>query len=156
MTPPRRSDSIVIQTFRNHNIPRWIQRCLDSVRKWAELQKYDYWLAGDEFYDLCGPEYLRRGDKNPQAITNLARLVATRQRLDDGYGQVIWMDADIFVFDPAKLVFDFSAESLATGYAFARQICCFTIQRERFVRRAQKPTMRRPYLPRPQSISMSS
>jgi hypothetical protein len=122
MTPTRRSDTIVIQTFRNHTIPAWIQRCLDSVQKWARLHEHDYSLAGDEFYDLCGPEYLARGSKNPQAITNLARLVATRQRLDAGYQRVIWMDADMFVFDPAKLVFDFPAESLTTGYAFGREV----------------------------------
>jgi hypothetical protein len=122
MTPTRRSDTIVIQTFRNHTIPAWIQRCLDSVQKWTGLHEYDYSLAGDEFYDLCGPEYLARGSKNPQAITNLARLVATRQRLDAGYQRVIWMDADVFVFDPAKLVFDFPAEKLTTGYAFGREV----------------------------------
>jgi hypothetical protein len=121
MTATRRSDTIVIQTFRKHTIPAWIQRCLDSVQKWAALHEHDYSLAGDEFYDLCGPEYLARGSKNPQAITNLARLVATRQRLDAGYQRVIWMDADVFVFDSARLVFDFPAESLTTGYAFGRE-----------------------------------
>jgi hypothetical protein len=48
--------------------------------------------------------------------------VATRQRLDAGYQRVIWMDADVFVFDPAKLVFDFPAKSLPTGYAFGREV----------------------------------
>jgi hypothetical protein len=122
MTPTRRSDTIVIQSFRNRSIPAWIQRCLDSVRKWAGLRGFDYSLAGDEFYDLCGPDYLTRGNKNPQAITDLARLVATRQRLDAGYQRVIWMDADMFVFDPAWLVFDFPAESLTVGYAFGREV----------------------------------
>jgi hypothetical protein len=32
------------------------------------------------------------------------------------------MDADVFVFDPAKLVFDFPAESLTTGYAFGHEV----------------------------------
>ena len=122
MTPTRHSNTIVIQAFVHHAIPNWIQRCLDSVQKWARLHEHDYSLAGDEFCDLCGPEYLARGSKNPQAVTNLARLVATRQRLDAGYERVIWMDADVFVFDPAKLVFDFSPESLATGYAFGREV----------------------------------
>ena len=122
MSPTRRSDTIVIQTFRNHDIPAWIQRCLDSVQKWARLHKHDYSLAGDEFFELCGPDYLARGNKNPQAITDLARLVATRQQLDAGYQRVIWMDADIFVFDPASLVFDFPGEWLTTGYAFGREV----------------------------------
>jgi hypothetical protein len=122
MHPPGPANTIVIQTFRNHSVPVWIARCLDSVRKWAGLHGHDYALAGDEFYELCGPDYLGRGRKNPRAITNLARLVATRQRLDGGYQRVIWMDADVFVFDPARLVFDFPRESLTTGYAFGREV----------------------------------
>jgi len=122
MAVTRRADTIVIQTFRNHDIPAWIQRCLDSVRQWAALHGHDYSLAGDEFYDLCGRDYLARGPKNPQAITNLARLVATRQQLDAGYRQVVWMDADMFVFDPERLVLNFPAASLLTGYAFGREV----------------------------------
>jgi hypothetical protein len=114
--------TIVIQTFRNHNIPTWIQRCLDSVRGWAKLYDYDYVLHGDEFYELCGSEYLGRGKKGPQTITDLARLIATRQRLDEGYSRVIWMDADMFVFNPSKFTFDFPDEQLATGYAVGREV----------------------------------
>ena len=122
MAGVRNSDTIVIQTFRKHDIPGWVQRCLDSVRNWAGTHGHDYSLAGDEFYALCGPDYLARGRKNPQAITNLARLVATRNRLDDGYRQVIWMDADVFVFDPERLDLSFPAEALPTGYAFGREV----------------------------------
>ncbi|MDR3521244.1 MAG: hypothetical protein P4L54_06470 [Acidocella sp.] len=121
--PSRRgSDTIVIQTFRQHDIPPWIARCLASVRAWALLHGHDYVLAGDEFFELCGPEYLARGKKNPQAITNLARLVATRQRLDEGYQKVIWLDADTLVFDPERLVLDFPADQLKVGYAFGREM----------------------------------
>lgn len=35
------------------------------------------------------------------------------------------MDADMFVFDPERLVFDFPAESLTTGYAFGREVWLF-------------------------------
>jgi hypothetical protein len=147
-TPTRRSDTIVIQAFRNHTIPAWIQRCLDSVQKWAGFYGHNYSLAGDEFYDLCGPEYLARGSKNPQALTNLARLVATRQRLDAGYERVIWMDADVFVFDPANLVFDFSAESLTTGYAFGREVWLFRDPADATTSRPRFPIMLRHSLPR--------
>jgi len=122
MTPAKGSDTLIIQAFVNQTTPEWIQRCLDSVRKWAGIHRYDYSLAGDEFYDLCGQEFLSRGRKNPRAITNLARLVATRQQLDAGYRQVIWMDADVFVFNPEKLIFDFPAERLTAGYAFGREV----------------------------------
>jgi hypothetical protein len=122
MSSAKRSDTIVIQAFLGRDISTWIRRCLDSVESWAKLHGHDYSLAGDEFCDLCGPEYLARGSKNPQAITNLARLVATRQRLDAGYERVVWMDADVFVFDPARLVLNFSAEHLTAGYAFGREV----------------------------------
>lgn len=122
VTLRHRSDTIVIQSFRDHSVPRWIQTCLDSVRNWAALFGHDYELSGDEFYDLCGPEYLARGNKNPQAKTNLARLVAARQKLDAGYAKVIWIDADAFVFDPQRLVLDFPSDVLGTGYAFGREV----------------------------------
>jgi hypothetical protein len=122
MVPARLSDTLVIQAFFNRSIPAWIQRCLDSVRKWAGLHGFDYSLAGDEFCSLCGQEFLSRGSKNPRTISNLARFVATRQHLDAGYQRVIWMDADIFVFDPEKLVFNFPAERLTLGYAFGREV----------------------------------
>src|SRR5205085_12081453 len=122
MISGKSSDTLIIQAFVNQTTPQWIQRCLDSVRRWAEIHAYDYKLAGEEFYDLCGQEFLRRGQKNPRAITNLARLVATRRQLDAGYRQVIWMDADVFVFDSEKLVFDFPTERLTTGYAFGREV----------------------------------
>ncbi len=48
--------------------------------------------------------------------------MATRNRLDDGYRQVIWMDADVFVFDPERLDLSFPAEALPTGYAFGREV----------------------------------
>ena len=122
MADVRNSDTIVIQSFRKHDIPGWVQRCLDSVRNWAVMHGHDYSLAGDEFFALCGTDYLARGHKDARTITDLARLVATRNRLDDGYRQVIWMDADVFVFDPERLDLSFPAEALPTGYAFGREV----------------------------------
>jgi hypothetical protein len=106
------ADRLQIRAFQRHGRG---QRAGDPLSRQRPL-------AGDEFYDLCGPEYLKHGNKNPQAITNLARLVATRQQLDAGYQRVIWLDADVFVFDAAQLVFNFPAEHLTTGYAFGREV----------------------------------
>lgn len=122
MLKKRASDTLVIQTFRRENVPMWMERCLSSVQAWAASQGHDYSFSGDEFFQLCGPQYLTRGNKNPRAITNLARLIATRQSLDAGYSKVIWLDADVFVFDPERLAFDFPHSDLATGYAFGREI----------------------------------
>jgi hypothetical protein len=122
MIEKRGSDTLVIQSFRQENVPSWIERCLNSVRAWAGARGHDYSLSGDEFFELCGSAYLTRGNKNPRAITNLARLIATRQSLDAGYSKVIWLDADVFVFDPDRLMLDFPSQSLPTGYAFGREV----------------------------------
>lgn len=112
----------VIQSFRDHTVPVWIARCLDSVRSWAERRGHAYFLWGDEFYDLCGAEYLSRGVKNPRAITNYARLLATRDYLKQGFAAVVWLDADVFVFDPEGLDLNFPPGRFALGYAFGREV----------------------------------
>jgi len=113
---------LVIQTFRSYNIPDWISRCIKSVRDWTHSNRYDYLLFGDEFYNFCSEEFLNRGNKNPQSITNLARLIVIRNYLNLGYERVIWMDADVFIFAPEKLNFNFSDANLSTGYAFGREV----------------------------------
>jgi hypothetical protein len=115
--PAPRQRTTVIQSFRDHDVPEWIQRCLDSVKRWTELHGHEYALHGDEFYDLCGPEYLARVGGNVRSITNLARLEATRIKLAEGYDRVIWLDADVFVFDPGNLLMETDA-----GYAFSREV----------------------------------
>lgn len=114
-TPPN-PRTLVVQSFRRTDVPDWIERCLDSVRRWTKACGFDYAFYGDEFYDLCGPEYLARVGGNPRSITNLARLEITRIKLAEGYDQVIWFDADVFVFDPDRLVMRTDA-----GYAFSHE-----------------------------------
>ncbi len=109
--------TIVVQSFRRANVPEWIARCMDSVMRWSRIRDYDYQLYGDEFYDLCGAEYLARVGGNVRSITNLARLEATRNKLAEGYDRVIWLDADVFVFDPPNLLMETDA-----GYAFSREV----------------------------------
>jgi hypothetical protein len=108
--------TLVVQSFRRTDVPDWIERCLDSVRRWTQSRGFDYAFYGDEFYDLCGSDYLARVGGNPRSITNLARLEITRIKLAEGYDQVIWFDADVFVFDPDRLVVRTDA-----GYAFSRE-----------------------------------
>jgi hypothetical protein len=111
------SRTIVVQSFRRTELPAWIARCLESAKLWAKRWNYDYAFYGDEFYDLCGADYLARADGNPRTITNLARLEITRIKLWEGYDRVIWLDADVFVFDPARLTMQTDA-----GYAFSQQV----------------------------------
>jgi hypothetical protein len=108
--------TLVVQSFRRTDVPAWIERCLDSVRRWTRSRGFEYAFYGDEFYDLCGPEYLARVGGNPRSITNLARLEITRIKLAEGYDRVIWLDADVFVFDTERFVMHTDA-----GYAFSHE-----------------------------------
>lgn len=107
---------MVIQSFRRANVPDWIERCLKSVRDWTAHKGYEYCFYGDEFFDLCGAEYLTRVSGNVRSITNLARLEATKIKLAEGYQRVIWLDADVFVFAPLQFSMDTDA-----AYAFGHE-----------------------------------
>jgi len=70
-----------------------------SVREWAVLRGYDYRFVGDEIFDRVPDWYLAKiGDRKPIA-TDFARLVLCEEALDQGYDQVVWLDADVLVFD---------------------------------------------------------
>jgi hypothetical protein len=109
--------TVVLQTFRTTNLPTWIQRCMASVRAWAELHGYDYEFMDDRIFDLCGSDYLAQVGDDKRSITNLARLELIRLRLAGQYERAAWLDADTFVFAPAAFRMDISE-----GYAFAREV----------------------------------
>jgi len=107
----------VIQSFRTHDVPPWIARCLTSVRDWASRSGFAYQYVDDRIVDLCGPEYLAKVGRNFQSITNLARLELIRNALAGGFDRAIWLDADVFVFAPESFRID-----ITTGYAFCREV----------------------------------
>jgi hypothetical protein len=109
--------TIVHQSFRTHNVPAWIERCLASGREWAAAQGYEYRFIDDRLTDYVGQDFCVRVRHNWQAIANLARLELAREALRGGYQCVIWLDADVIVFDPERLAID-----LASGYAFCLQV----------------------------------
>ena len=108
--------TLIIQSYRRHDVPAWIDRCLLSVRAWAASSGHDYLLTDDSAFDLCGPDYLAKVGDNPRSKTNLCRLELIARAHADGYDRAIWMDADIFVFAPKRLVFE-----PADGIVFSRE-----------------------------------
>jgi hypothetical protein len=109
-----RSRTIVVQSFRAHDVPEWISRCLTSVRTWAALSKFQYKMMGDEFLDLVPDWYRQKAGPYITVITDLARLVLLRQCLEQGFDRAIWVDADIVVFRPFLLKVD---PDLSYGYS---------------------------------------
>jgi hypothetical protein len=108
--------TLVVQSFRSSDIPAWIGRCLASVRAWARSHDYDYLLTDDSAFELCGKEYLAQVGANMRSITNLCRLELIRRAHAQGYQRAVWLDADVFVFDPDA----FSIDGVRR-YAFARE-----------------------------------
>jgi hypothetical protein len=108
--------TLVIQSYRASDVPEWIARCLDSVQTWAAAQGFDYQLAGDDSFRLCGEDYLARVGGNVRSITNLSRLILVKQAHAGGYDRAIWLDADFFVCAPEQFRID-----LVSRYAFARE-----------------------------------
>lgn len=92
---------LVLQSDKPPPRAAWRRICLASVRSWARAQDYQYRFIGDELFDPI-PQHLRqacRGVVLP--LTDIGRLLWLNQMLDDGWDRVIWLDADILIFDPA-------------------------------------------------------
>lgn len=108
---------LVIQSFRTSDVPPWIERCLGSVRVWAEHTGWKYRFIGDEILELVPQWYRENAGGRFPIITDLARLLVARDALQAGSDVVVWIDADVLIFDPDS--FD---PSPAGTFAFAREI----------------------------------
>ena len=100
------SDVLVLQSYKPRPWPAWREACTDSVATWAAAQGYAYRLLGDELFDPI-PDAVRRGCAGVLLpLTDLGRLFWMRDLLNEGWSRVIWLDADILIFDPAFQIND--------------------------------------------------
>lgn len=110
-------NTIILQSFRNYDVPRWIELCIESVQRWADLESWDYEFLDDRFFEYA-PGWVREKCRdNVYAVTDVCRLNWIQSKLDEGYDRVAWLDADVLVFDPSAL-------SLVTtsGQGFAAEL----------------------------------
>lgn len=112
--------TLILQSYRVHDVPAWVAACLDSCRRWATESGFDYEFVDDAFFDYA-PDWIRaRRSEHFYPVTDIARLYLLRDRLSRGYHRGVWVDADVVVFDPARL-----AIGTRAGYAFAHEIVPF-------------------------------
>jgi hypothetical protein len=107
--------TVVFQSFRAHDVPGWMSRCMQSVREWAAARGHDYRFYGDELFERAPAWYRERTAHDKLLVSDLARAVLARELLAD-CELAIWMDADLLVFDPQRLRVEAPA-----GYAFCRE-----------------------------------
>ena len=98
------SNTIVIQSHRQPLPYQWITRCIESVKIWAEQNKFDYLLLGDELFDYISSDLIEKTKKQRVIATDLARLKVLQKYLDLGHETVVWCDADFLIFAPDRFI----------------------------------------------------
>ena len=101
-------NTVVIQSFRSSDVPRYIVECCNSVRSWAQMAGYSYRFFDDTFLDLVPDWYRRKAGPHICVVTDLARLIQAQHLLMNGFDRVVWCDADMLVFRPESLALQVS------------------------------------------------
>lgn len=70
---------------------------MKSVRDWAAGRGFDYRFIDDRFFD-CVPGKYRAKTTDKIMLSDLARLLMSKQLLGEGYRRTVWVDADVVVF----------------------------------------------------------
>lgn len=107
------NQTIVLQSHRQPLPYPWLARCINSVKSWSKLNKFDYRFIGDELFDYVPTELLKKTETQRVIATDLARLKALQLFLAQGYKSVIWCDADFLIFSPNN--FSLPNENYAVG-----------------------------------------
>jgi len=94
------SKTLVLQSHRQPLPVPWLQSCLDSVKSWACVNKYEYQFIDDELFDYVSNDVLEKTKSQLVIATDLARLKVLQRYLVNGYDTVIWCDADFLIFSP--------------------------------------------------------
>ncbi len=100
----KNSETVVFQSHRATGLPDWITRSMTTTRQWAAASGYDYMFFDDVFFEPL-PDWFKAKAKGVKTLlADLARLLAAKKLLADGYQRVIWVDADVVIFAPEKLI----------------------------------------------------
>ena len=95
-------DTLVVQSQRSPLPFAWLESCIDSVSAWSRDNGFDYRFIGDEIFELLARDLRDKLAQRTAIASDLARLQALRQGLEQGYRRVVWLDADFLVFAPRE------------------------------------------------------
>jgi len=95
---------LVLQSFRTEAVPRWIERCIESVRDWATANGWEHRLLGDELFDTVPEWFASKLGGNLVPMSDLARIeTMLRCFATEPWDRIVWVDADVLVFAPERL-----------------------------------------------------
>lgn len=92
--------TLILQSQRLPLPQPWLEDCLHSVRDWASANGHHYRFIDTGFFDIL-PADLRPPAHNPPVIaSDLARLRWLQHHRSHTVRRVVWLDADVLIFDP--------------------------------------------------------
>lgn len=97
--------TIVYQSYRGNETPAWLEKCMQTVKDWAEAQGFDY-QREDDFFQYVPDWYIAKSQGKINLIADLARLELARKYLNLGYERTVWLDADVVIFDSDRFNID--------------------------------------------------
>lgn len=98
--------TLVYQSYRTKNVPEWIQICMKSVQDWVKTAGYEYRFIDDSLFTYAPDWYREKVNHNIQVVSDLARLALAKMYLGQGYERVVWIDADMLIFNPEMFFLD--------------------------------------------------
>lgn len=109
----------IIQSYRTESVPAWITQCMTSVQDCAVAQGAAYNCYDDEaILSLLSDSFKDKVGERWPMLTDLARLLLVRQCFNEGYDRVIWLDADVYLWNVQN--FDLTVK-LPNGFGFGRE-----------------------------------
>ncbi len=108
--------TVVVQSHRSPLPYEWLHSCIDSVKQWAQIKRFDYVWMGDELFDELSPAQRANTKLQRVVASDLARLHKLTRELANGADRVVWCDADTLVINPEAL------ELPVSGCALGREI----------------------------------
>ena len=108
--------TLIVQSYRTTQVPGWIHTALSTVKQWTTSHHFDYQFLDDEFFNWAPAWVRQQFSSHLFPLTDLARLYLLKDGLKRGYQRVVWIDADVLIFDPEN----FSVDT-AGGFAFCRE-----------------------------------
>ena len=107
------SNTLIIQSHRSPLPYSWLAQCLESVRRWCELNHFEYQYLNDELFDYMPEDMCEKVIDQKVIASDLARLYVLQDSLSKGFDTAVWIDADFLIFDPVNFILP--DESYAVG-----------------------------------------